>query len=365
MLRCLDEHGGISIYARNILEELLRLDRENGYVLYYRNPDHLGRYSHFENVEERVVGPSPKPLWDQVAIPLACWKDRVDLVFHPKFTVPLLAPCKAVMTVHGADWFIPEHAQYYGWLDVQYIKAVMPRYFQKADAVVSVSELTTQNFNEILGLTEDKIKTIYFGPARHFRRITDKTVLAEVKSRYGLPEQFIFALTKAGGGDRKNFGQMLQAYAIHHGRSPHKFVVGGKDLERFRTDYNIPDKGYGADVIFPGWIRQEDLPAVYSLADIFLYPSNVEAFPIPITEAMACGTPIVTSNANGLKEIAGEAAVFVDPQDPQEIANAIQRVLSDAELRRSLRVKGLTRSTRYSWERCAQETLALLQNVAS
>ena len=113
-------------------------------------------------------------------------------------------------------------------------------------------------------------------------------------------------------------------------------MIGGKDCHLFRAEYGAPEDGYGQDILFPGWIEQEDLPAVYSLADIYLYPSNLEAFPIPITEAMACGTPIITSNVNGLEEIAGDAAVLVDPSDAQAIADAMERILSDAGLRATL-----------------------------
>jgi hypothetical protein len=108
MLRALDEHGGIGIYTRYVTEELLSLDRHNQYILLYRNPSHIGRFAHSENVVERVIRAPNKVLWDQVAVPYACWKAKVNVVFHPKFTVPFLAPCKTVMTLHGADWFLPE-----------------------------------------------------------------------------------------------------------------------------------------------------------------------------------------------------------------------------------------------------------------
>ncbi len=173
MLRTLDESGGIAMYTRNLVQELLCIDRANEYVLFYRTPNHIGRFGRYDNVSERWVKAPNKALWDQVMIPYACWREGVDLVFHPKFTVPLLAPCKKVMVVHGADWFIPGQAQYYDRLDKAYIKLTMPVYFRTADLVISVSELTTQNFREILGVSAEKIKTIYFAPARHFKREED------------------------------------------------------------------------------------------------------------------------------------------------------------------------------------------------
>jgi glycosyltransferase involved in cell wall biosynthesis len=367
MLRSLDEKGGIGVYTNNLIHELLRIDDKKQYVFFYRKAANIGRFAHFNNVAERVVSASNKAFWDQIAIPLACWREKVDVVFNPKFTAPLLAPCKAVMVVHGADWFIPEQAQFYGRLDVQYIRMFMPLYFRKCDTVISVSQLTTDNFNHVLKLPAGKLKTVYMGPGRHFKRLEDESVIQQVRDRYNLPEKFILTLTKCGGGGdrRKNFGRILQAYAHYHGRvsEPHKLVVGGEGCEQLREAYEVPTHGYGRDVLFPGWLDQQDLPAIYSMADLYLHPSNLEAFPQPVVEAMACGTPLITSNTNGLREIAGNAAILVNPEDTEEIAKSISRVLREDGLRAALSEYGLTRSRMFSWDRCARETLTILEKV--
>lgn len=366
MLRAYDENGGIGVFTRNLVAELLRLDRRNHYVLFFRRRRHLGRFRHHPNVTECVVPGENPALWDQVAIPYFCWRHRVDLVLHPKFTAPLFAPCRAVMVVHGADWLVPNQACHYSRSNVLLMRAMLPLYFRKCAAVVSVSQSTTDDFRRALDLPPGKIRTVYFGPARHFRRITDAAALYRVKARHRLPDRFILHLTKRGGAGRKNLGNVLKAYAQYHSRakSPLPLVVAGQDGHRFRTEFGIPADGYGRDIRFPGWIAQEDLPAVYTLADLFLYPSNVEAFPIPITEAMACGAPTITSRANGLQEIAGEAALLVDPADAGEIAGAIERVLSDAELRAALSAKGRERARLFSWDRWAGEILDLLNGLA-
>jgi glycosyltransferase involved in cell wall biosynthesis len=364
MLRSLDEKGGIGVYTRGILEELLAQGTEHEFVLFYRTPGNLGRHASLPNVTERLVRAPHQTAWDQLMIPPACRREGVDVLFHPKFTVPLAAPCPSVMVVHGADWFIPEQARFYGRFDVFQIRRLMPLYFRKAARVISVSELTTENFNRVLKLPADKVKTIYFAPARHFRRVENASVLAEVRARYDLPERFILTLTKLGGDGRKNFGGVLEAYRRYHGTSPHALVVGGKDVERLREPFGIPDDGWGADVRFPGWIDQEDLPAVYSMADAYLYPSNLEAFPIPITEALACGTPIVTSNRNGLEEIARSGAILVDPDDADAVRDALARVLLDPEEAARLSRAGLERSRAFSWDRCGAETLAVLEAAA-
>jgi len=365
MLRTWDEKGGIGVYTHNLVRELLEQDRRNEYVLFFRNPENLGLFADRANVTERLVRAPGKALWDQVAIPFACWREKIDVVYHPKFTVPFLAPCKSIMVVHGADWFMPDQAGFYHPLDVRYIRTVMPWYFRSAALVISVSQLTTDNFKQVLRLPRGKIRTVYFGPGKHFGRVEDTARLSEVSRRYELPERFIFTLTKLGDGNRKNFSNLIEAYRLYAESDPQPapLVVGGKDCSRLRADYSIPEDGWGAGVLFPGWIDQQDLPAIYSLAQLYLYPSNLEAFPIPITEALTCGTPIVTSDANGLEELAGDAAVRVDQEQPAEIAAAIGRVMGDAELRADLSRRSLERSRRFSWEKCGRETLELIEAV--
>jgi glycosyltransferase involved in cell wall biosynthesis len=364
MLRAYDELGGIGVYTRNLMDELLAIDRKNQYVLFFQTPQHMGKLSaRFPNVTECLVPGKNRLWWDQVAIPLALRKEKVDVIFNPKFTAPLLAPCKAMMVYHGADWFIPEHAQYYNPWDVRFVKFMMPLYSRKCSLILSVSQITTDNFVRILNLPREKVQTTYFGPARHFRRITDPQALAAVKEKYRLPDRFVLTLSGYDRGRRKNIDKIISAWKLFAGKTPHALVIGGKGCDRFREDYQIPDDGWGKTILFPGWIDQQDLPAVYSLTDLYLYPSNVEAFPIPITEALTCGTPILTSDLNGLREIAGDAARFVDADDPSAIAAGIEEVLTTPTLSAQLSAKGLERSKIFSWEKCARETLAWIESV--
>jgi glycosyltransferase involved in cell wall biosynthesis len=366
MLRAYDEKGGIGVYTRNLVEELLRLDRKNHYVLFYRGHGHVGRFAQYANVSERRVPGKSNLYWDQVAMPYHCRREQVDVLLHPKFTAPLLAPCKTIMVVHGADWLLPEQARYYTRADVAQMRLLLPLYFRKCATVISVSQLTSDNFSRCLRLPPGKIRTVYFGPARHFRRVTDEAALSRVKTRYNLPDHFIFTLTKRLGDGRKNLAGVFNGYAAYHASvdDPAKLVVGGADCHLFRDEYALPAGGYGRDIHFAGWLDQEDLPAVYSLADLYLYPSNLEAFPIPLTEAMACGTPIVTSNVNGLQEIAGDAALLVDPADDRAIGEAVHRALNDTQLRQSLIARGLARAHCFSWERCAAQILTILEGSA-
>jgi glycosyltransferase involved in cell wall biosynthesis len=197
--------------------------------------------------------------------------------------------------------------------------------------------------------------------------VDDAVARRRVLERYGIPERFALTLTKLGDRNRKNFRGMAEAYARYHAQAaaPLPLVVGGKDCARLRELHAIPSAGWGADVHFPGWIDQEDLPAIYSAADVFVYASNLEAFPIPITEAMACGTPVVTSDVNGLVEIAGDAALLVDPSKPEAVAAALHRLGEDPALRAELSRRGLERAKRFTWERCGTDTLRLLERVGN
>ena len=157
---------------------------------------------------------------------------------------------------------------------------------------------------------------------------------------------------------------MLEAYEIaKRSGIPHKFVVCGRDVEKYAQDYRLEQIGLENEVIFKGWVEQEDLPGIYNNADLYLYPTRIEAFPIPISEAMACGCPIVTSRDAAFAEVAGDAAIFVDPENPADIADGILRVARDDQLKHKLRVKGVERSKNFSWEKCARETLGVIERL--
>ncbi|MBU4328754.1 MAG: glycosyltransferase family 4 protein [Proteobacteria bacterium] len=367
MMRSADEAGGIGVYARNIVEELLKLDHDNEYVLFYKSEKHLGSYSKFTNCREVLLPGKNKAIWDQLTIPRAARHEKIDLIFNPKFTVPLFTRCKTVMVVHGADWFVPPYDEVYTTLDNFYIKRVMPLYFRKADYISSVSDYSTDGFVNAFPWCKKKIKTIYFGPNKIFKPVSDKQALGIVRSKYNLPEMFILTVIRYDPGTRntrKNFKRMAEAYSLYKKMGgKEKFVVVGRDCHRYGEEHDLKALGIQDDLVFPGLVPQEDLPAFYSLAKLYLYPTIIEAFPIPTTEAMACGCPIVTSKGTGLEELTHGVSVAVDPLDSQAIANAMKKVLNDEGLQQEMREKGFERSKIFSWEKCAVETLEIFQNL--
>lgn len=364
MLRSADEKGGIGVYSRNITRELIARDDDNEYVLFYRTSANLGSFSGNGRVRERLVQAPGKLLWDQVAIPRACRRERVDVLFNPKFSVPLVSPCPTVMVLHGAGWFIPEVRRYWSRSQLAYARLTMPLYCRRASAVLAVSEITTRVFNEVLGIPEGKIETVYLAPGRNFKRVEDPAIAERVREKYGLPREFILTLSGYSRGPRKNIGVIFEAFRRLRERTPCKLVVAGKDCHRFRSEFDLGEPTIWDDIVFPGWVEQEDLPAIYSQATVFLYPSNMEAFPIPITEALACGVPIITSNAYGLREVAGEAALLVDPNDVSDVSRALEETLASPDLRADLAAKSAARASTFTWDKCAGRTLEILESVA-
>lgn len=363
MLRAFEEKGGVGVYTRNVTRHLLRVGARHEFFLYYANRDSLAAFDEFSHTHARYVPLRNKFAWDQVMMPRMFRRDRLDALFHPKFTVPLLCGHRSAMVLHGAGWFIPETRHFWSRTTRVYARLTMPIYCRRAGAVLAVSEITRQVFIERLGVSPDKITTVYFAPGEQFASEPPPLHSMEVKAKYRLPERYILTLSGGDRAERKNFVAIIESFRKVHDKVKCSLVVAGRDCEHLREQYRIPSTGWGADIIFPGWVDQSDLPVFYRNAAVFLYPSNMEAFPIPVTEALASGTPLVTSNAYGLSELAGDAALLVDPRNPGEIADAVLRLLCEPGLREELRAKAVLRSRLFNWEECARKTLAILERI--
>lgn len=361
MLRTMSERQGIGIYTRNVVDQLLRIDRRNDYVLYYRDAEFLGRYGTHPNVRERFLPSRSKAVWDQVRVPRAASRDRVDVLFHTKFTVPFLTRIPSVMVLHGASWYT--NPEVYQRLDILYVRAVMPLYCRKAAAIMSNSDCTTRDFIRYLGLPPEKLHTANLAAGERFRPIADRVLLEEVRRRYALPGRFILAVIKYD--PRKNFANLIAAFENLRRTTDCKLVVVGRDCEQYREDYRLAQRGLANDVRFLGWIEQDELPAIYNLADFLFFPSIIEEFGIPVCEALACGLPMVVSRVGAPPDLAGEAGIFVDPYDVAGMTDAITRLWNDPELRRKKAALALERSRLFSWQKCAEATLAVLERVAA
>ncbi len=357
MLRTIDEDQGIGIYTRNLVPRLLRLDPNNDYLLIYRSPERLHRFAEFKNATGVLLRVPTKPLWDQMGVPWAARKYGLDLLFNTKFTVPLFTGCRTVMTLHGSDWFT--HPDHYPRLDRAYVRRFVPRYCRKADHLIANSELTKRDFVRLLGVPAEKITTIHFAANERFRPVTDPDELARVRQKYRLPKRFILSVTKYSR--QKNVHTLIEAYQRLPSKLRGALVLVGHGVGRYLEELNLRGTRWERELITPGWVAQEDLPAIYSQAELFAFPSRYEAFGIPIVEAMSCGCPVVASNAGAIPEISGGAAELVDPDDVEALAAALEVVLCDGSVRDGLMTRGLTRAGDFSWETHAQRTIEVFR----
>jgi len=360
MLRTIDERQGIGIYTENLMREMLDIDRENEYLLMYRNSEFVGTFGDRSNVKEVAVEARGKALWDQVAVPRVARREKVDVIFHTKFTVPFFSSIPAVMSAHGASWFVRPDL-YPNKLDLAYIRMMMPLYCRKAAAIVANSDLTRDDYIRVLKVPPEKITTVRLGMNENFCKIDDEQQLKEMRKKYNLPQRYIFSVVKYD--PRKNFGNLIEGFRRLRKKMPAKLVVAGIGCEKYAAEYKLAEDGTDRDVTFLGWVDQQDLPALYNMADCMLFPSVYEEFGIPTVEAMACGCPVVVSKTGALPELAGDAGIIVDPFDPDSIAAGLEKLLADETVRLDYAARCLERAKMFSWHRCAAETLAVIQKT--
>ena len=357
------QEGGVKVYTKKVLPLLFTLGRAHQYLLMYQNPKLLGTYSGYPNVEERVVRMPGTVPWDQIGVPLAARKQRLDILFNPKFTVPLLWPGKKVFVLHGSEWFvIPEHFRRH---DQWYFKNFVPLYCRSATAFIAVSQAVKDDVVKYVGVSPDKVHAIHngFDPGV-FHPVPDPAQRQTVRDKYRLPERYI--LWAGQVESRKNVARLLRAFARVKDRYPHQLVLAGE--QRFTTSAElsvVEDMALGDRLVFPGWIDHQDLPAVYVMADLFAFPSLYEGFGIPLIEAMACGCPIVTANTCAPPEVCAGAACLVDPLSVEDIAAGMRKVLDDPALRESMRARGIERARDFGWERCVRQILDMFEHMAA
>jgi glycosyltransferase involved in cell wall biosynthesis len=364
MLRHYEQHeGGVKHYTKTLLPLLFTLGAQHRYVLIYQNPKLLGTYAAYPNVEERVSRLPGRILWDQLAVPWATRDLQLDIIFNPKFTVPLLHPAKKIFVLHGSEWFaIPGH---FKWYDRLYCRALVPWYCRRADAFIAVSNKVKEDAVRYVRADGNKIFPVHNAiDPRQFYFIEDEARLAAVRARYRLPEKFVLWVGQIES--RKNVKRLLRAFAEIAREFPHQLVIAGEQRWSTREELSeVHALGLERRIRFLGWVAHTDLPAIYRLAQLFAFPSLYEGFGIPLVEAMACGCPILTANTCAPPEVVDGAGYLVDPYDVKAIAAGLRITLSDPSLRRAMIARGLERARDFSWEKSAREVLAVFNAVAS
>lgn len=238
-----------------------------------------------------------------------------------------------------------------------------PTAAKKYDLIIVVSEAEKENYTKYIGVPESRFRVINLAADKRFQIIDDVNKLQEAKTKYNLPEHFLLFVGRIL--PVKNIETIIKAYHLvkKRQRIEQKLVIVGHKTWFSKIFSLIEKLNLIEDVLFTGPVYEE-LPCIYNLADLFLFPSFYEAFPAVPLEAMACGTPVITSNSGGLLEVIGNAGLTVSPTSVQDFADAIVKILSSEQLRKSMIERGFKRTKIFSWETCAKETLAVYREIA-
>jgi glycosyltransferase involved in cell wall biosynthesis len=307
--------------------------------------------------------PGQRLLWEQIALPRLVRRAGVELLHSLHYTRPLVLPCASVVTFHDLTFFLlPD-------LHTRAKRVFFPMAMRfsalKADALLSVSESTRQDAIRLLHIPAEKIFTTPLGVNEEFHIISDQAILESCRLRYKLPEKFILFVGLLE--PRKNLPLLLKAYAqlLKIEDAPRLVIVGRpgwgyKEILQQIDVLNLKDK-----VHFTGYVPAQDMPIVYNLAQVFVYPSIYEGFGLPPMEAMACGTPVITTDVSALRDHVGEAGILIPSQDEEALVQAMRKILLDPDLRKLLSLRGRQQVANFTWKRTALETMKVYQYVAS
>jgi glycosyltransferase involved in cell wall biosynthesis len=365
------QRAGIGRYTRGLVQALAALDHQNEYVLLEAGGRGQGSSEAFTfppNFHHRPLPLSERTLailWHRLRFPLPVdlLTGEVDLFHSPDFLLPPLRHGRAILTVHDLSFRRrPECADA---ALAAYLNRAVPPSIQRADLVLADSLSTKADLVELLGVPAAKIEVLYPGVGEDYQPVRNEATLAAVQQKYNLPDNFVLFVGTIE--PRKNLVTLLQAWPklqIADCRLQIALVIaGGKGWLYEETFATVERLGLSGEIVFLDYVPEADLPALYSLARLFVFPSLYEGFGLPPLEAMACGTPVVCAHTSSLPEVAGDAALLVDPLDTDGLAAAMQQALSDEGLRARLVERGLRQAARFTWRAAAQQLLAIYERV--
>ena len=341
---------GIGTYIRNLLRQLARLDGRTEFVLLCRPADVPTLAALGENFRPVVENAGNYSVAEQVKIPLALRREGVTLFHAPHYVLPPLVSCKSVVTIHDCvHLMFPQYLP--NRLAFAYARTSIALAAHRATRVMTVSDSSKRDIVRLFGTDPDKISVIYNAYDERFGVEPREEDVIRVRERYQLHDEFV--LYAGNVKPHKNLERLIQAFDIvrKRGLDHLKLVLIGDEISKYAALRRaVHQHQLHKHVRFLGYLPEETLAVMYRLAGVFVFPSLYEGFGLPPLEAMASGTPVVTSNVSSLPEVAGDAAILVDPYDPRAIAEGIHRVLTDEALRRDLRRKGVARAHQFSWE---------------
>jgi glycosyltransferase involved in cell wall biosynthesis len=341
---------GIGTYIRNVLSGLARIDGDTEYIALCRPADvdrinELG--PNFRAVPETAA---PYSVGEQVWIPLSLVRERAHLLHEPHYVLPIATRCRTVVTIHDCiHLMFPQYLP--NRLAHVYARASMWSAVRQSDRILTVSEASKRDILRFFGVDANKVEVIYNAIDERFSRPADEARMDQARQRYQLDHPFLLYVGNIK--PHKNLERLIDAFgrARAQGLDDLRLLIIGDEISKYPAlRQAVHRHRLDKYVRFLGFQPYETLAAFYRLARAFVFPSLYEGFGLPPLEAMACGTPVVTSNVSSLPEIAGGAAVLVDPYEPASIADGIVRAVSDETLRADLIARGLARAGEFSWE---------------
>lgn len=356
---------GIGTYVRNLLRQLARQDTTNEYVVFCREPDCDTIEEFGPRFRSVIQHAGPYSITEQFAIPMDLRREAVDLFHAPHYVLPPLTPCRSVVTIH--DCIHLRFPQYLpSTLGHAYAWAQMWSATHRAARVITVSEASKRDILRYFRLPERQIDVIYNAIDDRFWGQPDAGEISRVRERYRLNDPFV--LYAGNIKPHKNLERLIEAFHLMRQDTPHlanvQLLIIGDEISKYATLRRAVHRHkLHKHVRFFGFVSDQTLAALYRLADVFVFPSLYEGFGLPPLEAMASGTPVITSNVSSLPEVVGDAALMIDPYDPAAIADAMRRVLETPALREELQRKGLARAREFSWERSIGRVREIYEEV--
>jgi len=357
--------GGNESYATNLIEALAEIDQANCYTLYVTKRAAVERFGNrWPNFSVRTTLPHTPLIRIPLTLSAELRRNPVD-VLHVQFTAPPFSPCPVVVSIHDLSF---EHLpQTFKWRSRKQLRITVRRTARQASQVIALSEHGRNDIVDTYQVSPERISVIPLSAGDQFRPIRNEDELQRVRQTYAIKGEYM--LSVGAIQPRKNLSRLVAAYArLRHARPEvklPKLVLAGKCAwlydETLRT---IEELQLSDSIILTGYVPQSDLPALYSGAICFIYPSYFEGFGLPPLEAMKCGVPVIVGDRTSLPEVVGDAAVLVDPFDVDALAAAIEKVISDSDLRTELGLKGLGRAKLFNWRETARQTLAVYRKAA-
>lgn len=348
---------GVEHYAKELIVHLAKIDQANNYTLYLRTQPEQWFSELPQNFKVKLM-PFPK-FWTQIRLSWEMLRSPVDVLFVPASTLPLFHPKATVYTEHDVAWLY--YPEVFTWYMRQFHRVFSWLARTSATKIIAISASTKKDLVTHYGVPENKIAVV---PHGYTKTGKDFTHISEaVKTQ--LPEKYVLFLSTLQ--PRKNVERLIDAFRLlkqEHPELPHKLVIVGKPGWKFEQILRkIED--YKDIVVYLNHISDSDRWPVYHMADLFVHPSLYEGFGMWLLEAFECEVAATVSGNSSLPEVGGDAVLYFDPFNIEEIKNSIARLLADPSLREQLIKKGKDRLSLYSWERCAKETLAVLEEAGT